>query len=82
MTEKYTVQIITPKGKNLGSFHFNGGMTHRVLQDIVNNHVNIRDRIKHLRFPPSAEDIEWSNQAGKVAEKAQGILNLMQKEWE
>ena len=82
MTEKYTVQIITPKGVTLGSFHLSSCLTQHVLGSIRNEHKKIEDRINWLTKPPSTQDIEFSKEGGKVAKKAEELSRLIDKEWE
>ena len=74
----YTIQFISPKGEELGSFHLPDYQTQNVLSTIRNIHRRNEDRINGLINPPSEEEIKLSKKAGKLAEKAEEIITLIE----
>ena len=73
-----TIQFISPKGKELGSFHLPDWQTQKVLGTIRNIHKENQDRINWKVNPPSEEEIKWSKEEGKLADKAQAIITLIE----
>ena len=74
----YTIQFISPTGEELGSFHLPDYQTQKVLSTIRSLHRVDEDRINWKVNPPSEEEIKLSKEAGKVADKAQAIITLIE----
>ena len=74
----YTIQFISPTGKELGSFHLPDWRTQRVLGTISSIHREDEDYVNKLVNPPSEEEIKRSKEAGKLAEKAEAIITLIE----
>ena len=74
----YTIQFISPTGEELGSFHLPNWRTQRVLGIISSIHRGDEDHVNQLVNPPSEEEIKRSKEAGKLAEKAEAIITLIE----
>ena len=74
----YTIQFISPTGKELGSFQLPNYKTQQVLGTIRSIHRVDEERVNTFMHPPSEEEIKRSKEAGKLADKAQAIITLIE----